>query len=274
VDATVAFVVADLLRPNVQGDDTIDWLMASVGRGDPSYRRVLTVSPPEARRVFKLAEAVPRGAGRYKFEVWAFAWLRGVKRIILRDDKRGSLRTTHLYPDERTADDAFEVELSSRHMRDWPFGDGQDASGVASYRRFRDVLAGDDMMVLVAAHRRAGFRGATRDTAARYAIPRRALDLYVRRRDAPVDPSAVLAMVRAGLVVEGESVTAHEAMHAVYAMQEYPKWKARLARYKRQYAVRVARIAEAVRQNLTAPAETPTALADEATPEKLPLHVG
>lgn len=248
-----AFMAAYLTRSS-RGHHFVDRLRSAAAAQDASFRRVLGLSEAEARAVLALAERhYKAGAMRYRFEVWLFAWLRDVKKLMLATRRAGPEQHTYLLPPDGHPREAVVLEISAKRMRKlWPHGSGGNG---ARYKEFRAILHDEWIMRRRKPHRRKGYKGAERDFATRYAVPLRVPNLDVLLRDLPADPRRVLAAVD-GLTVKNRPVTLHHVMHALQIAQVFPKWQEREAQYGRASAERMAKIVRAVRARL---AETPTA---------------
>lgn len=232
VEATMHSFANEYLTRDHKGRTMPDRIAQKVESREAGASFVLAVSPREAEAIFRLAERHYRvGILRYRFECWLFAWGMAVKSTILSDRKIGNERlAARTHPDGSSRRYSI-VELRSRRMAAWPHGSGKTKTGQPRYIEFLKVLHDEGIMLLQTPHRRAGFGGADRDYAKRFAVlpP----DLDVAHDDVPFDVTLLRSVVKDS-VIDGEPLLVAVAMHALYASQRHPTRSERVARYKRR----------------------------------------
>jgi hypothetical protein len=124
----------------VGGTSFVSRLRRTAARVDPMRRVVPELSEDEGSTVLQWGEShFEAGATRYRFECWAWAAMRWLKKKCLHE-----LRGRGRLPICSDPDDPLQrvdFELPARTAESWPFGSGRDSrSREARYGQFRDVL--------------------------------------------------------------------------------------------------------------------------------------
>lgn len=116
------------------GSTMIDRAVQAVRRIAARQRRS-SLTADERLILMSIAEAAfDAGVRRYRFEVWAAAFLRAVRSIVAYQVRRG--REVEL----TEAGDGVIVRVAAAWMEQWPYGGGSVAGGTRSYVTYRDAL--------------------------------------------------------------------------------------------------------------------------------------
>ena len=246
------WVARYLTRDAATGRHMVDRLELALAARVPEMRRTTLVTPAERDSLMTLAaEATAPGAQRYRAECWLVAWMRAVRCIVRYHEERGEpLLVTSL--DDT---DAVDIEICTRWMRGWSFGDGRvSATGTPRYMGYRDLLVRARRMELVeAAPQSFRFSRAPRNgrnlplTAHRYRVVRPAYP--VRVRDVGVTHAQLAAMQGALPTQFGRPASIDEIHHALMLS----RWRIDLReRYGDRTAQWVAALAYAAERRLAA----------------------
>lgn len=246
--ATAWWAQCYLLRDRVTGLHMIDRLDATLAKSSPLLRRTNLLAPAERDALMALAaETYPPGTQRYRAECWLVAWQRATRSIVAHHARRDNAISRALAAKAPT----LEVEICSRWMRAWPFGEGKAAaSGMPRYAEYRALLERAGLSQLVRAapvHARlangAGKGRDLRHEAHRYRVARPSL--MVRVRDAGADMTG-LAAVRTHLPRQyGRAPTEDEVHHALALTRRGIDLRARYGQRTEAWVTALAREAEA-----------------------------
>lgn len=239
-----------LTRDATTGRHMIDRLDAALAARSPEMRRTTMLTPAERDTLMVLAaDVLEPDAQRFRAECWLVAWLRAVRTIMTYHERRGD-------PLVRTVTDGsstMELEICTRWMRRWPFGEGRNTTRrVPRYVEYRDMLLRAGLMELVCAAPE-GARFARQPSngrdlpqvAHRYRVLRPAYP--VRVRDVGVT-RAELAAIRSSLPWHYNRRPTIDEIHHVLMLR---RWRIDLhARYGVATGDRVSELADAIERGL------------------------
>jgi hypothetical protein len=215
-EAKAVFVELYLTPHRLTGETFIDRLRRAPIVKDKSRRRVNELSSKERNRILEIAERhFPVGVARYRFECWLFGYLRSVKRIVTSHHKNRTLKTADLDP--LSGKPRVLLQIHSRWMRNWPYGDGQDCAGAARYRQYVRILVEEGVLQKHQSHRARNISRTGKGTSTVFVL--RCPDLTVRAADLDVDPRDLKVAIQGLMRRAGKEIDLSDAYHALHVQR-------------------------------------------------------
>jgi hypothetical protein len=195
-EGAIEWWTAHYLRLNDTDDlAPVDRMRRAALALNPDAWPTVHLTPDEHRRILEISNwarwsSLLDGKGQYRFEAWACACLRTVKRQIRRE-RWPATRLPHA-----------QVEIKAEWMAGWPYG--------KTYAHFRDILESRGMFVRKHTYRAP--QGGVPGRAITYEAPQ---PEWIRRGELPMSVEEVEEAIEP-IRIHGRAATVDEAYHALY----------------------------------------------------------